>query len=78
MLELLGRLEVLVDHTRILRESCFVDKQDEVSSARRENNAIVGPTRVIDRSEVLEKNDRGVLKEQGIGGNPDIPDTQKP
>ena len=58
-LELVARLEVLVDHAWILAKEGLVDMQDEVSSARRVYKAVVGPSREVGFGEVLRKNDRG-------------------
>ena len=58
-IELLARLEILVEHSRILINHGLVDMHDEVSSARREYKDIVGPSRKLDLSDVLRKKDRG-------------------
>ena len=57
-MERVYRLEALVSHTRNLLHDGYVDRQDEVSSARREYKEIVGPTRSVERKEVVKKSDR--------------------
>ena len=54
-MELLARLELLVDHSRILCSEGLVDTQDEVSSARRVYMSLVGPSREVGFGEVLRK-----------------------
>ena len=53
------RLEALICHSRILLHNGYVDRQDEVSSARRVYREIVGPTRSVDWCDLVKRCDRG-------------------
>ena len=58
-MERVCRLEALVCHTRILLQDGYVDRQDEVSSARRLYKEIVGPTQSVEWSEITKRCQRG-------------------
>ena len=58
-LEWMVRLEALVEHTLTLTDCGLVDRQDEVSSARRKYKEVVGPTKSFDWQEVMMRHERG-------------------